>query len=157
MGISLVIAIVVGLIFSVEKDPSNILRPVLTLSHEHEHHHEVNPSIAEKFRQALLITADEFFEMGRYLILGAMLAAGLQTFIPQSSLLAIGSGPVLSVLVMLALAILLLHLLHGGCFRGAWFSRHVQFRLRAFVFSLRSHGGYQKHPDVFTGLPPQTR
>ncbi len=36
-----------------------------------------------------------------------MLAAGLQTFIAQSSLLAIGSGPVLSVLVMLAVAILL--------------------------------------------------
>jgi uncharacterized membrane protein YraQ (UPF0718 family) len=45
--------------------------------------------------------------MGRYLVVGAMLAAGLQTFIPQSSLLAIGNGPVLSVLVMLALAVLL--------------------------------------------------
>jgi uncharacterized protein len=109
MGISLVIAIVVGLVFSVEKDPANVLRPVLTAyaSHEHDHTPEVNASIAEKFRQALLITADEFFEMGRYLILGAMLAAGLQTFIAQSSLLAIGSGPVLSVLVMLAVAILL--------------------------------------------------
>jgi uncharacterized membrane protein YraQ (UPF0718 family) len=107
MGISLVIAITVGLVFSVEKDPSNILRPVLTLSHEHNHAPEANASIAEKFRLALLITADEFFEMGRYLILGAILAAGLQTFIPQSALLAVGSGPVLSVLVMLALAILL--------------------------------------------------
>jgi uncharacterized protein len=107
MGISLIIAIIVGLIFSVEKDPTNVLRPVLTLSYEHDHSHEVKPSIFEKIRQALLITADEFFEMGRYLILGAMLAAGLQTFIPQSSLIAIGNGPVLSVLVMLALAILL--------------------------------------------------
>ncbi|MCA2001699.1 MAG: permease, partial [Chloroflexi bacterium] len=58
-------------------------------------------------RQALLIAADEFFEMGRYLIIGAMLAAALQTFIPQASLLAIGGGPVLSVLVMLALAVIL--------------------------------------------------
>jgi uncharacterized protein len=107
MGISLVIAIVVGLIFSVEKDPSNILHPALILSHEHNHQHEAPATLAEKFHQALLITADEFFEMGRYLIIGAMLAAALQTFIPQSSLLAIGSGPVLSVLVMLAVAILL--------------------------------------------------
>jgi len=105
MGISLVIAVVVGLVFSVEKDSTNVLRPVSILSHDHSH--EANASITEKFRQALLITADEFFEMGRYLILGAMLAAGLQTFIPQSSLLAIGNGPLLSVLVMLALAILL--------------------------------------------------
>lgn len=107
MSVSLVIAVVVGLVFSVEQDPSNVLRPVLTLSHEHDHSHEANSPITEKFRQALLITADEFFEMGRYLILGAMLAAGLQTFIPQAALLSIGSGPILSVLVMLALAILL--------------------------------------------------
>jgi uncharacterized membrane protein YraQ (UPF0718 family) len=107
MGVSLVIAIVVGLVFSVEQESANVLRPVLTLSHEHDHSHEANVPIAEKLRQALLITADEFFEMGRYLILGAMLAAGLQTFIPQAALLAIGSGPVLSVLVMLGLAILL--------------------------------------------------
>ncbi|MFN8412927.1 MAG: permease [Anaerolineales bacterium] len=45
--------------------------------------------------------------MGRYLIVGALLASGLQTFIPQSALLAIGTGPVLSVLVMLGLAVLL--------------------------------------------------
>ena len=107
MGVSLVIAVVVGLVFSVEKDPGNVLRPVLTLSHEHDHSHDANASFLEKFRQAMLITADEFFEMGRYLILGAMLAAGLQTFIAQSSLLAIGSGPVVSVLVMLVLAIVL--------------------------------------------------
>ncbi len=107
MGISLVIAIVVGLVFSVERDPAQILRPVLTLSHDHDHSPAAHSSIVEKFRQAFLVTADEFFEMGRYLILGSMLAAGLQTFIPQSALLAIGSGPVLSILVMLALAIVL--------------------------------------------------
>jgi uncharacterized membrane protein YraQ (UPF0718 family) len=45
--------------------------------------------------------------MGRYLVMGAVLAAILQTFIPQATLLAIGNGPILSVLVMLALAIIL--------------------------------------------------
>ena len=96
-AISLVIAVVVGLIFSVEKDAGNILRPILS-DHEHEHIH-VNShanTVLEKIRAALLITVDEFFDMGKYLILGSLLAAGLQTFISQSSLLAIGSGPVLS-------------------------------------------------------------
>jgi hypothetical protein len=64
-------------------------------------------SFREKIHKALLICADEFFEMGRYLVIGAVLAAGLQTFIPQSTLLSIGSGPVFSVLVMMALAIIL--------------------------------------------------
>ena len=108
VGLSLLFAVIVGLVFSVEKDPSNVLRGILTLPHEHDHSHgEAVVSFGGKIQQALLICADEFFEMGRFLIVGAMLAAGLQTFIPQGSLLAIGSGPILSVLVMLALAILL--------------------------------------------------
>lgn len=108
VGLSLLFAFVVGLVFSVEKDPSNVLRTTMDLSHDHEHvHEETDPSFGDKIQQALLICADEFFEMGRYLIIGAMLAAGLQTFIPQSALLAVGSGPVLSVLVMMTLAIIL--------------------------------------------------
>ncbi|MBK8619253.1 MAG: hypothetical protein IPN96_19570 [Anaerolineales bacterium] len=62
MGVSLVIAIVVGLVFSVERDPSNVLLPVLTLSHEHDHPREAGTSFIEKIRQALLITADEFLK-----------------------------------------------------------------------------------------------
>lgn len=109
MGLSLLIAVIVGLVFAVEKDPSNILRPVSPdmHDHEHDHSHEGAKSFGDKIQQALLICADEFFEMGRFLVIGAMLAAGLQTFIPQESLLAVGSGPILSVLVMLALAIIL--------------------------------------------------
>ncbi len=105
MAVSLVIAVVVGLVFSVEKDAANVLRPVMTM--EHEHQHDLPKTFAEKIRAALLIAADEFFEMGRYLIIGAALAAGLQTFVAQSVLLSISSGPVLPVLVMLGLAVLL--------------------------------------------------
>lgn len=108
VGLSLAIAVVTGIIFSVEKEAGNVLRPALTLSIEHDHAQaESDDSFVEKVRKALLITADEFFEMGRYLIMGILLAATLQTFIPQSVLLTIGSGPVLSVLIMLGLAILL--------------------------------------------------
>jgi uncharacterized membrane protein YraQ (UPF0718 family) len=108
VGLSLLIAVGVGLIFAVEKDAANVLRPVLLSASDHDHNrqHEA-ASFSDKVQQALLICADEFFEMGRYLIVGAMLAAGLQTFIPQSSLLAVGSGPILSVIVMLTLAIVL--------------------------------------------------
>ena len=106
-AVSLVIAVVVGLIFSVQKEAGEVLQPVLS-GHEHDHTHaEPGDSIPEKIRKALLITVDEFFDMGRYLILGSLLAAGLQTFISQSTLLSVGSGPVLSVLVMLLLAVLL--------------------------------------------------
>jgi uncharacterized protein len=106
LGFTLLIAIVVGLVFSIERDTSNILLGSLRISHEHEHAAS-GSSFGEKIQRALAICADEFFEMGRYLITGAMLAALLQTFIPQSALLAVGSGPVLSVLVMQVLAIIL--------------------------------------------------
>jgi len=79
-------------------------------SHEHDHtleHDEIAASFSDKIQKALLICADEFFEMGRYLIIGAVLAAGLQTFIPQTALLSVGSGPIFSVLAMMALAIIL--------------------------------------------------
>lgn len=52
-------------------------------------------------------SADELIEMSRYLIGGALLAATLQTFVSQSTLLNIGNGPLLSVLVLMALAVLL--------------------------------------------------
>ena len=61
----------------------------------------------QKIKQVFQIALDEFFEIGRYLIVGGLIAAGLQAFIPQSILLDIGKGPVLSVLVMMGLAILL--------------------------------------------------
>ncbi|KAA0259679.1 MAG: permease, partial [Chloroflexi bacterium] len=96
---------VVGLVFSVQNEPDEVLLPVLS-GGDHVHAEE-GDTVREKIRKALLITVDEFFDMGRYLIIGSLLAAGLQTFVAQSTLLSIGSGPVLSVLIMLLLAVLL--------------------------------------------------
>lgn len=110
LGITLFIAVVVGLIFYVEKDSSKILRQVPVTVHLHEHSHAssgIEITFISKIHNALVISADEFIEMGRYLVLGGMIAAGMQTFIPQTTLLSIGNGPFLSVLVMLALAFIL--------------------------------------------------
>jgi uncharacterized membrane protein YraQ (UPF0718 family) len=106
VGFTLLIAVIVGLVFSIEQNPSNILTSSLPLSHEHGYNESAS-SFGEKLQQALIICVDEFFEMGRYLIIGAILAAILQTFIPQTALLSVGSGPVLSVLIMQVLAVIL--------------------------------------------------
>jgi hypothetical protein len=58
-------------------------------------------------RDALVSAGDEFFEMGRYLIIGTLLAATMQTLISQDVLLALGRGPVVSVLTMQVLAFVL--------------------------------------------------
>ena len=106
VGFTLLIAVLVGLVFSIGSNQSNILIGSRTPSHEHSHH-EPASTFGKKLQNALIICADEFFEMGRYLIIGAMLAAILQTFIPQAALLSVGSGPVLSVLIMQVLAVIL--------------------------------------------------
>jgi uncharacterized membrane protein YraQ (UPF0718 family) len=45
--------------------------------------------------------------MVKYLVLGALLAAVLQTVVPRAALLATGQDPALSVLTLMALAVLL--------------------------------------------------
>ena len=124
LGLSLLMAVWVGLAFSIEKDLANILRvPIFKMELPVLDHHPAHETFIQKIQRAVTISADEFFEMGRYLVLGASLAALLQTFISQTSLLAVGSGPILSVLIMLALAVLLsicstVRLIHRARFPG---------------------------------------
>ena len=56
---------------------------------------------------ALNTAGDDFLDMARYLIAGSMLAALMQTVVSQNVLFSIGQGPVISVLVMQALAFVL--------------------------------------------------
>jgi uncharacterized protein len=108
LGLTLLIAVTLGIVFSAEKNISNILRlPLFEMELPVLSDRPTHASLGGKFRRALIISTDEFFEMGRYLILGASLAAVMQTFIPQTSLLTIGSGAFLSVAAMLALAVVL--------------------------------------------------
>ncbi|BAJ64334.1 hypothetical membrane protein [Anaerolinea thermophila UNI-1] len=106
---SLLIAFLTGLVFTLAQ-PQEVLRsapvialPPVILPLESP----AQTPLSQRIRQVLILAADEFFEMGRFLVLGALLAAFMQTFIPQAGLLVLGQGPVLSVFVMIALAILL--------------------------------------------------
>lgn len=47
---------------------------------------------------------DEFFSVGKYLVVGAFIAASLQTFVPTATLLHLGGNPVTASLVMIVLA-----------------------------------------------------
>lgn len=111
-GLSASIAFFVGLIFSVERQPFHVVLPNAfpAIQGGAEESITVNTPAAptaEKIRRALVIAGDEFFEMGRYLVLGTGLAALMQTFVPQSMLTSLGSGPVVSVPVMMTLAVVL--------------------------------------------------
>lgn len=111
VGLSLAIAVAAGLIFALEEQPTRLLRPMSLAPIRGASVDAAVPDrtagMGAKLGQALGIAGEEFFEMGRYLIAGSLLAALLQTLVPQGTLLALGSGPLLSVLVMMALAVLL--------------------------------------------------
>lgn len=109
--LTLIIATFTGWIFSTQKRPERLLRPLALAPISGASGLDVpvftRPPFRAGLRQALLITVDEFFEMGRYLILGSLLAAGMQTIIPQAALLTVSAGPVVSVLALIALAVIL--------------------------------------------------
>ena len=116
VGFTFLVASLTGLVFTTIQDPSEVLQnggdvfcSIEAHAHDHEHGEAgyKNLPFFLKIQRILLIAMDELFEMGRYLIMGSLLAAAMQTFIPQSFLLQVGGGPVLSVLVMISLAILL--------------------------------------------------
>ncbi len=111
IGLSFTIAVSVGMIFALHQQPRSMLRPLAFAPISGGSIElpviQSRPTGWARVQQALTIAGDEFFEMGRYLIIGSMLAALLQTIVPQSALLALGSGPLLSVLVMIVLAVLL--------------------------------------------------
>jgi uncharacterized membrane protein YraQ (UPF0718 family) len=101
-------AVGVGLIFTLA-DRDQVLRPVeiKALASVPVTLHTATPPRTARLYQALKVAGDEFFEMGRYLIIGSMLAAAMQTIVSQDVLLSLGRGPIASVLVMQTLAYVL--------------------------------------------------
>ena len=100
--ITIVVATLVGLLVGLHPQPADLLHPDSRSTTDDEDH-----AHGGKGRQVLDHALVEFFEMGRYMVVGALLAAMLQILIPQSWLLGFGTNPVASVLVLMALAVLL--------------------------------------------------
>ena len=130
--ITVVVAVSVALIIGVFARKGSVLKPLAMADvhearshHDHDHDHEhahdhlhdhndhhhkhdhAPPGLPDKLLHAVQVASDEFFEMGRFLIVGSALAALMQTLVPQESLLALGTGNVLSVVFMQALAYIL--------------------------------------------------
>jgi uncharacterized membrane protein YraQ (UPF0718 family) len=112
--ITILVSMAVGLVFAFVGRPQEVLRPS-SLMPVMGGSGDVIPLYAKikrkpltvGLRDALVTAGDEFFDMGRYLIIGSLLAAAMQTFVSQEVLLALGRGPVISVIVMQLLAFVL--------------------------------------------------
>ena len=107
--ITICVAIAVGLVFSVQTRRSEVLLAV------------PSPAIAggavevaddptswkSGVTNSLELAIAEFFSIGKFLVVGCLLAAGIQTLASQDLVLSIGQGPVGSVLAMQALGFVL--------------------------------------------------
>ncbi|WP_334076982.1 permease [Paenibacillus sanfengchensis] len=60
-----------------------------------------------KWAAVFVHTSDEFFDMGKYLLVGCLITAGIQSFVAKESLTNIGSGSVSSYMFMMGFAYLL--------------------------------------------------
>jgi uncharacterized membrane protein YraQ (UPF0718 family) len=107
--ITILVAVIVAVVIGSCAKRTAVLKPISLGSGRDEDGHcdHEDPSTRAKLMSAMQIAGDEFFEMGRFLIFGSILAALMQTLAPQDSLLALGTGPILSVLFMQILAYVL--------------------------------------------------
>jgi uncharacterized membrane protein YraQ (UPF0718 family) len=82
-------------------------------AHDHKHHHvhlhenNNNDSILKKLADTPGHAAEEFFEMGKYLILGSFITALLQAFISRQSFAAVADHELLSHIFMMGFAYVL--------------------------------------------------
>lgn len=100
--------------------------------HQHEHaetcHESSHPGhgslqrLAGSIRSVLSHTGSELYMVGRFMIMGAAIAALMQTVLPRAPLISIGTQPILSVLVLMILAYLLSLCSEADAFIGATFA-----------------------------------
>ncbi|MBT2713955.1 permease [Pseudomonas sp. ISL-88] len=100
-GLALAVSVIIGIILSYQFKDNQLLQP--DEPGHHHHHHTLLQKLGGTLRHAI----DEFFSVGKYLIIGAFIAAAMQTYVKTSTLLAIGQNDVSSSLVMMGLAFVL--------------------------------------------------
>lgn len=100
-GLALAVSLIIGVILSYQFKDNQLLKPD---EPGHHHHHG---TLLQKLGGTLRHAIDEFFSVGKYLIIGAFIAAAMQTYVKTSTLLAIGQSDVSSSLVMMSLAFVL--------------------------------------------------
>lgn len=120
-GLGLLAAVAVGWVIG-SRTKGEVLkaRPSTDTAHQHEHGTKAGAFFGH--------LSGDFVFMGRYLVLGAAVAATLQTFVPQTVIGSVANAPVISLLAMMGLAFLLSLCSESDAFVAASF---VQFGVGA--------------------------
>ncbi|WHZ00169.1 permease [Peribacillus simplex] len=97
-GIAFVVVLIIACILSFQFKTNQLKQEHI----EHIHHHKL--TFKDKITGMFKHSIEEFFSVGKYLIIGALLAAAIQTFMKTSLLLEIGQGKLSGNAVMMALS-----------------------------------------------------
>lgn len=76
-------------------------------TYSHEHSHQQEGSVLRKLSETPAHAAEEFFDMGKYLILGSLITALLQTIVNRASFASVADHELLSHLFMMSFAYIL--------------------------------------------------
>lgn len=112
---AIVISLIIGIFLAFLGD-ENILK---TKYNTHQHYHYENETYLKKLFLTLSHAIDEFFDTGRYLIFGSLVASIMQIYVPTRLLTSIGHNPVMAVLIMMLLAFILSLCSEADAFIGA--------------------------------------
>lgn len=112
MGLAFVVAVTIGLLLYRFMKSNPLREPKVSLAitdghHHHSHDHGGNGNTRGRLASTFSHASDEFFEMGKYLIFGAMLTALIQTGLSREVLIGIGNHPLFAHVFMMGFAFIL--------------------------------------------------
>jgi hypothetical protein len=125
IGISAAAAVATGFFMSFQKD--FFREDVLSQSHTHP----AQPST--DFAELISHSAEEFFEMAKYLVIGAVFASAYRILIPRSVSMIFEPSQALSILFMMILAIILSICSEADAFVASSFTKFSPFAQLSFV------------------------
>ena len=109
------VAITLGILLGFVLD-DKIVKTTTTKSHQHDYSHL---TFGKKLFLALAHALDEFFDTGRYLVFGSLVAASMQIYLPTRILTSLGHNPLTAIGIMMLLAFLLSLCSEADAFIGA--------------------------------------
>ena len=130
MGLGFLVAVAVGWVIGATSK-ADLLR---TRPHDDEVNLEAGADEPRWGRFATHLTSDFLF-MGRFLVMGAAIAAAVQTFVPQTIVGKVANLPVLSLVAMMALAFLMSLCSESDAFVAASFTQFGPAAQLAFLVS----------------------
>ncbi|MDP9579351.1 permease [Priestia megaterium] len=97
--VAFLVSLIVGLILAFQFKTPQVKNEI--------HVHTASKKMSEKIGDALKHTIDEFFSVGKFVIIGGVIAAAMQTYVKTSTLITLGHGVVSSNVVMMGLSYIL--------------------------------------------------